>query len=184
MWNPFSFRTTEQQRSGTNTIFCVFLSAEVKQWGCLTVWRQTCYAVRAAMPTRSQNEKQTQINTLRLSLKQLNILDSVHVKGSSAARVKKLFSPCVIISHMLTTFTTLQINENRNKHHITLHGTASVRSSLQCLMLKVPPDWGNGILQASWGERLSSLLHLLLPAGSKTHGSFLKKNKETKIITM
>lgn len=37
--------------------------------------------------------KSKQINTLRLSLKQLNILDGVYVKDSSAARVKKLFSP-------------------------------------------------------------------------------------------
>lgn len=66
--------------------------------------------------------KSKQINTLCLSLKQLNILDSVYVKDSSAARVKKLFSPCVIIPHKLTTFTMLQINENCNKYHITWHG--------------------------------------------------------------
>lgn len=66
--------------------------------------------------------KSKQINTLCLYLKQLNILDSVYVKDSSAARVKKLFSPCVIISHMLTTFTMLQINGNCNKYHITCNG--------------------------------------------------------------
>lgn len=47
-----------------------------------------------------------------------------------------------------------------------------------CVTVKTPPDWGNDILQASWGERLSSLLHSLLPAGSKTHGSSYKWEKK------
>lgn len=116
---------------GTNTIWCVFVSRSeaVRLPHCMNKKnvnkdgsedKPTIQYVQLCLQEVKMKSKQ--IKTLCPSLKQLNILDRLYVKDSSAARVKKLFSPSVNISHMLTTFITLQINENCNKHHITWHG--------------------------------------------------------------
>ena len=50
--------------------------------------------------------------------------------------------------------------------------------------MKAPPGWGNGILQAFWDGTPSSPPQLILPAGSKTHGSSWKKKPEKSAITL